>query len=244
MLKQLTILGALIAAPTLALADAHDRDRFGLYVMPFGGLETRPDSDTRGNLATPFGPISGNAVTGFDDAGWLVGGEVGAKIAVMDQISVRVGPYFSYSHSGIAELRGINAAFGAGPSVTFLPQFAVEGDVSTMMAGINVRPAWENGTIVTPHLLLNVHARETSIDIQRFAGVTIDQEKSANWEYGVGGGVGMTIDLTKSMALMVEGAYYRSLEDPRWGIATPLGTATIDAEDNQWTVTTGLVISF
>lgn len=218
-------------------------DSTSFYVMPFGGLEGRPDSDTRGYLDTPGGRVSGNAVTGFSEAGFIGGLEIGAKIRVADQISVRVGPYASYSRSGIAELRPINAMFGGGGAV-FLPQFAVEGSISTLMAGINIRPAWENDTIVTPHLLLNAHGRETSLDIKRFAGVTIDQEKSANWEYGVGGGMGMTIDLSDNMSLMIEGAHYRSLESPRVGIATPGGQATFDFKDSQWTVTTGLVVSF
>lgn len=247
MIKHLALLSvALLALPSLALADSHENgDGTSWYAMPFGGLEKRPDADTRGTLNTKFGPISGNAITSFDDAGWVIGGEAGAVFAPMERISIRAGLFTSYSMSGLAELRPINAAFGMGPSVTLLPTFPLEGDISTLKLGVNARVGWENSTIVTPHVLVSINTRRTEIDIKRFGGVSINAEdKADDWHLGGGLGLGMTIDLTGNMALMVEGAYSRSFEDPRINLTTPAGALAVDLDDEEHIVTTGLVISF
>ncbi len=243
MLKTLAIALFLVPAVAFAQAPKTGLDSTGFYAMPVVGLSKRPDSDTRGNLNTAGGPISGNAITQFEDLGWLVGGEVGVKLNATKSISIRVGPSVSYSQNNLAELRTVNAAFGAGPSATFLGSFPLEGTMSTLQLGLNTRVGWENESIVTPHMLVRFGARRTTFDIDRFAGVTIN-DSDHDWNYSAGAGLGMAIALTDSMAIMVEGAVDRSIKDPRVSINTPAGVATIDYEDWEFGVITGLVISF
>lgn len=233
---------AVLLLPTAAHAQTTMFDQLEIYGLVGGGITEVNTAPARGTLNTPGGPISGNADIDLD-SGVHGGVEVGVRTTIGESIRIMAGPYIGYSRAVFKQIQPENATFGGGGGALFLPTIDLDGYLSTLETMFGARVGLVNDTFVEPHVLVRAGAWRNCVKADRFGGATI-ASGDCDWTPAVELGIGATVALSDQWSILVEGAHGRTLGDPRFSISTPAGTATVDVENERYTVFAGLVLHF